>query len=103
LHPEGTNYFKSTYALTKEGRVWNTTDFGDTWTVVKNPIDTSLTNPILSTAFYLFSIYQNILTCIRYNNNMITIHSHLETIQHYIQNTENKGYNFLKYSKKFKS
>jgi len=53
LHPEGTNYFKSTYALTKEGRVWNTTDFGDTWTVVKNPIDTSLTNPILSTAFYL--------------------------------------------------
>ena len=53
LHPEGTNYFKSTYALTKEGRVWNTTDFGDTWTVVKNPIDTSLTNAILSTAFYL--------------------------------------------------
>ncbi len=53
LHPEGTNYFKSTYALTKEGRVWTTTDFGDNWTIVKNPIDTSLSNPILSTAFYL--------------------------------------------------
>ena len=53
LHPEGTNYFKTTYALTKEGRVWNTIDFGDNWTLVKNPIDTSLPNPILSTAFYL--------------------------------------------------
>ena len=53
LQPESFNYFKTTYALTKEGRVWTTTDFGDNWTVVKNPIDTSRSNPILSTAFYL--------------------------------------------------
>ncbi len=53
LQPESFNYFKTTYALTKEGRVWNTTDFGDNWTVVKNPIDSSRTSPILSTAFYL--------------------------------------------------
>ena len=53
LQPESFNYFKTTYALTKEGRVWTTSDFGDNWTVVKNPIDSSLPNPILSTAFYL--------------------------------------------------
>ena len=53
LQPESFNYFKTTYALTKEGRVWVTSDFGDNWFVVKNPIDSSLLNPILSTAFYL--------------------------------------------------
>lgn len=58
---------------------------------------------IVTSAFYLFSIYQNILTCIRFNNNMTKIHSYFGIIQRYIQHTENNGNRFLKYSKKFES
>jgi len=54
LQPENVNYFKTAYALTQEGRVWNTTDFGDNWNVVKNPIDSTV-GTIKSTAFYLSS------------------------------------------------
>ena len=58
---------------------------------------------LVTGAFYMFSIYQNILTCIRFNNNMIKIHSYFENIQRYIQHTENNGNQFLKYSKNFES
>ena len=30
----------------------------------------------VSAAFYLFSIYQNIMVCVRFNNNMKIIHNH---------------------------
>jgi len=43
LRPENVNYFKTAYAVTKEGRIWTTVDFGDNWTVVKNPIDSTYT------------------------------------------------------------
>jgi hypothetical protein len=53
---------------------------------------------LLSAAFYLFSIYQNVLTCTRFHQNMKKIHSHLHEIKEYIVNTEAKMYNFLLYS-----
>jgi putative IMPACT (imprinted ancient) family translation regulator len=50
---------------------------------------------LLSAAFYVFSIYQNILTCWRFNDNMIKIHSHLEKIRKYVEETEQTMYKFL--------
>jgi hypothetical protein len=50
---------------------------------------------LLSAAFYIFSIYQNILTCWRFNDNMTKIHSHLEEIRKYIEETEQSMYKFL--------
>jgi putative IMPACT (imprinted ancient) family translation regulator len=53
---------------------------------------------LLSAAFYVFSIYQNILTCTRFHQNMKKIHSHLDEIKKYIEETEARMYNFLLYS-----
>lgn len=39
---------------------------------------------LVSTGFYFFSIYQNVLTCIRFNNNMKKIHGFLKDIREYI-------------------
>jgi DNA mismatch repair ATPase MutS len=50
---------------------------------------------LLSAAFYVFSIYQNILTCWRFNDNMTKIHSHLNEIKKYIEETEQSMYKFL--------
>ena len=36
---------------------------------------------MMSAVFYVFSIYQNILVCIRFHHNMKTIHNHFEDIQ----------------------
>jgi hypothetical protein len=58
---------------------------------------------LLSAAFYVFSIYQNILTCCRFNNNMFKIHSHLNDIKKYINETEIVMNNFLLYSSTLKS
>ena len=57
----------------------------------------------VSAAFYLFSIYQNVMVCIRFNNNMKTIHSHFKEIQLYLENTINSMENYLKYSKDLQS
>jgi len=53
---------------------------------------------LLSAAFYFFSIYQNILTCTRFYQNMTKIHSHLDEIKQYIIETESAIYNFLLHS-----
>jgi hypothetical protein len=53
---------------------------------------------IVSAGFYIFSVYQNILTCFRFHQNMIKIHSHLKYIERYIDYTEKNMYNFLQYS-----
>jgi hypothetical protein len=53
---------------------------------------------LLSAAFYLFSIYQNVLTCIRFHENMKTIHSHLSDLKAYIAYTEESATNFLLYA-----
>jgi hypothetical protein len=40
---------------------------------------------LLSAAFYLFSIYQNILTCIRFYSNFTKIHNYIFKIKKYIE------------------
>ena len=52
----------------------------------------------ISAAFYLFSIYQNIMVCVRFNNNMKTIHNHFREINLYLDHTIMSMDNFLKYS-----
>lgn len=54
---------------------------------------------LVSAAFYLFSIYQNIMVCIRFNNNMKTIHDHFKIINSYLDNTIDSMENYYKYSK----
>ena len=58
---------------------------------------------LLSAAFYIFSIYQNILTCWRFNDNMKKIHSHLDNIKKYIIETEKKMNEFLLMSSRLAS
>ena len=52
----------------------------------------------ISAAFYLFSIYQNIMVCVRFNNNMKNIHNHFREISMYLDNTLHVIDNYLKYS-----
>lgn len=42
---------------------------------------------LVSAGLYLFSLYQNMLGCIRVYTNMKTIHAHLTTFRHYIRHT----------------
>ena len=42
---------------------------------------------VVSAAFYLFSIYQNILTCIRFYSNMKKIHDYLDKFKKYLSFT----------------
>jgi hypothetical protein len=58
---------------------------------------------LISAGFYLFSIYQNFNVCIRFNNNMKTIHNHFNEIRIYIEHTVNSMENYLKYSIQLKS
>ena len=58
---------------------------------------------IVSALFYLFSIYQNILVCIRFNYNMIAIHKYITDIQSYLNYTINNMNNYLQYSSRLES
>lgn len=57
----------------------------------------------ISAALYLFSIYQNFMVCVRFNNNMKTIHSHFKEIRIYINHTINTMDNYLIFSSKLES
>ena len=57
----------------------------------------------ISAAFYLFSIYQNFMVCVRFNNNMKTIHNHFDELRIYILHTINTMENYLTYSSNLKS
>jgi hypothetical protein len=58
---------------------------------------------IVSALFYLFSIYQNILVCIRFNYNMIAIHKYITDIHSYLDYTINNMNNYLQYSSRLAS
>lgn len=58
---------------------------------------------IVSALFYLFSIYQNILVCIRFNYNMISIHQYIKDIHHYLEYTINNMNNYLNFSSRLDS
>ena len=57
----------------------------------------------ISAAFYVFSIYQNFMVCLRFNNNMKTIHNHFNEIRIYIEHTINSMENYIEYSKKLQT
>ena len=52
----------------------------------------------ISAAFYLFSIYQNVMVCVRFNNNMKNIHSYFREINIYLDNTLSSINNYIKYT-----
>jgi hypothetical protein len=51
-----------------------------------------------SAAFYLFSIYQNVMVCSRFNNNMKTIHNHFNELKIYLERTIENMKNYLQFS-----
>jgi DNA mismatch repair ATPase MutS len=57
----------------------------------------------ISAAFYLFSIYQNVMVCVRFNNNMKEIHNHFREINLYLDNTLFSMNNYLNFSKDLQS
>ena len=57
----------------------------------------------ISAAFYLFSIYQNFMVCVRFNNNMKIIHNHFNELRIYINHTIRSMENYLKYSSELES
>jgi hypothetical protein len=63
------------HAITKLFTQFNTADFSQKIYLV------------VSVAFYIFSIYQNVLTCIRFYNNMKKIHTYLEQFKTYVKFT----------------
>ena len=58
---------------------------------------------LISAVFYLFSIYQNIMVCIRFHNNMTTIHKHFNEIKIFLNKTIDSMDNYLKYSNQLES
>ena len=58
---------------------------------------------LVSAGFYVFSIYQNILTCRKFNNNMTKIHNYFNEINLYLEYTINSMNNYLKHSDELNS
>ena len=56
---------------------------------------------LLSFAFYLFQIYQNIINCTKFYKNIKLILDNLYLLKQYISNTINKFDNLLKYTKNY--
>ena len=53
----------------------------------------------VSAAFYLFSIYQNIMVFMRFNTNMKTIHNHFKELEIYLEGTIENMQNSLEFTK----
>ena len=53
---------------------------------------------LISAAFYVFSIYQNVTVCVKFHNNMIKIHNHFSEINNYLDYTIKSMDNYLRYS-----
>ena len=53
---------------------------------------------LLSVAFYFFSIYQNILTCLNFKNNMIKIHAYIFALRKHLTAAVHRMDNYLTYS-----
>ena len=58
---------------------------------------------LISAGLYLFSIYQNIMVCVRFNNNMKKIHGYFNNIESYLGNTIKNMENYLLFSKDLES
>jgi hypothetical protein len=53
---------------------------------------------LVSAGFYVFSIYQNILVCYRFNDNMKKIHKYFDEFKHYLNYSIESMQNYKKYS-----
>lgn len=53
---------------------------------------------LISSAFYIFSIYQNIMVCVRFNNNMYTIHTYFKEMKIYLHKSIETMENYLSFS-----
>jgi len=58
---------------------------------------------LASAGFYLFTIYQNIMVCIKYHSNMKVIHNHFYEMGIYLNKTIVSMENYLKYSSSLNS
>jgi hypothetical protein len=58
---------------------------------------------IISAAFYVFSIYQNIISCVKFYNNMKTIHTYFNDIKLYLHTTIQSMENYKQFSKNLKT
>lgn len=58
---------------------------------------------LVSAVFYVFSIYQNIQVCLRFNRNMYKIHAHFQEITQYLTTTICRIDNYLEYSSRLPS
>jgi hypothetical protein len=58
---------------------------------------------ILGGAFYIFTIYQHILTCIRFYNNMKRMHEYINDLKLYLKYSRLSMKNYLNYSFSLKS
>ena len=54
---------------------------------------------VLSAGFYIFTIYQNVLSCIRFNENMKNIHENLQQMNNYLKHTIDSMDNYILCSK----
>jgi len=55
---------------------------------------------LISAAFYVFSIYQNVLSCVRFHQNMSKIHTYFKDISEYLDYTISNMENYLCFSNK---
>lgn len=55
---------------------------------------------LISAAFYVFSVYQNILVCIRFYSNMKKIHDYVNTLKEYLNETNSEITNMIMYASK---
>ena len=58
---------------------------------------------VVSAAFYFFSIYQNVLVCMRFNDNMKKIHKYMKQITGYLEYTISSMNNYIEYAKDLSS
>jgi hypothetical protein len=58
---------------------------------------------LFSAGFYIFSIYQNIMTCIKFHQNMMKIHKFFEVTKDYLEETISKMNDFLSATQGFAS
>ena len=53
---------------------------------------------LVSAGFYIFSIYQNVISCFKFHENMKKIHNYFEKFSDYLDYTKNNIINFLSFS-----
>jgi hypothetical protein len=80
-------------------KVFSNHIIGQLFTSFSNTNFTNKLYLLFSFGFYIFQMYLNFTSCIKYFTNIKYIHETLYDLKHYIMSSLNKYNNFLKYSK----